>query len=400
MKSFKSLRSRYRTSPPRKFVLMLSMMGIFYVILVMFVAAILYLMLFPVLSGSAYPTPVPLSPPKQITSSSLPLREIWRWSGLVASTPNDPPKIIIKDNMIILAIEEGGSSHDQKIIALDVETGIKIWETKATFDRPDSLTVDDERVYAAYLEDVRAFDLKTGRKLWTGAKQRWGKRGGLNVYVQDGQVEVYDLDVTYSSPMNSKLFFIDSQTGASLNTVEWGGIFFHRGNLYYSSPWLKGGFQNWIVAGNDEVDNIWKRDFRSLVRRWPIFVDDVMYLDAGDIYALNPETGDIYWQYILSGKDYYPYNNCLISKVTYGNDLIYTIKSDATLVGLEPHVGDEVGSLSVSPPPAYRNASGDQNGPCNIVVASDKFLAVYYSDSDEVIVFEQETQVGDENENK
>lgn len=376
---------------------MLSMMGIFYVILVMLVAVILYLILFPVISGSAYPTLVPLSPPKQITSNSLPLREIWRRAGVVASTVNDPPKIIIKDNMIILAVEEGGSSYDQKILTLDTQTGTKLWETKATFERPDSLAVDNERVYVAYLEDVRAFDLKTGQKLWTGAKQRWGKRGGLNVYVQDNQVEVYDLDVTYSSPMNSNLFIVNPQTGETLSTIEWGGIFFRRDNLYYSSPWERGGFQNWIVARNDEVDNVWRRDFEGLVRRWPIFVADVMYLDAGDIYALNPETGDIYWQYKLSGKDYYPFNNCLIPKVAYGAGLLYTIKSDAALVGLDPQTGDEVGSLTVSPPPMYRDISGDQSGPCNIVAASDKFLAVYYSDSSEVIVFEHETSIRDEN---
>lgn len=302
--------------------------------------------------------------------------------------------------MIILAAEvETGRSENQTIIAFDADTGSQIWASRPTFDRPHSLAVDDERVYVSYLMEVWALDLKSGERLWTGAKQDQWKRGGLNVYLQDSRVEVYDLDLA-NSPANSYLFFLDPKTGITLETIEWGGIFFHHDDFYYSSPSFRNSFQNWIGAKRlrAKFDVIWETDFSGGVRRWPIVVNDIMYLDAYDIYAVNPETGDIYWQYKIQGitnqetdPPTWYYTNYFVSKMAYGANTIYLVESDGSVVGLEPETGHEKGKIKITPSPNYFNSENRFNyNICHTIAASDEFVAVYYGDSQELIVFKQE----------
>lgn len=346
-------------------------------------------------------TATPPSPSKQVVANTLPLQELWRWSGEVSYGNNDPPELIIQKNLVLLAITaREPTRYRAKLIALDAQTGKLIWETEPTFEWPDSLYADGERVYVSYSRYVQAFDLATGQELWRGVEQSTYKKGGLHVYATEAQVEVYDID-TARYPLNSRQFILDAKTGATIGVNEWSGLFFQQNNIYYVSSLIAGSFGKGMIAKDKESsDTLWRLDTTGLVRRWPIVVDNRMYLDAGDIYALNPDTGEVYWLFedqavIVPKTDYVDkrYENKLIAKIAYGGDTLYFIRSDGAVVGLNPRTGEPTGIIELEPQPNYYDSDGDFTDTAYLIAASDEFVTVYYNDSQELIAFKRQDVV-------
>ncbi len=166
--------------------------------------------------------PTPTSPPKQITTNSLPLNELWRWSGYVN-------EILIKNDKIIVVSSE---QEGRRIKVFDARTGNLIWESPPTFENVDSLAVDNKNVYGGYTQYVQAFDLETGQKLWKGAQQSKYKKGALYVYAQEERIEVYDASSNW--PFDERMFVLDAETGETVETLEWPRIFLNNNKMIYS----------------------------------------------------------------------------------------------------------------------------------------------------------------------
>ena len=340
----------------------------------------------------------PPSPSKQVVANTLSLQELWRWSGVVPYGRNHPPKLIIQKNLVILAItDREATRYTNKLIALDAQTGTLIWETKPTFEGPDSLYADQERVYVSYLRYVQAFDLATGQELWRGAQQSTYKKGGLHVYASESQVKVYDTDTTRYS-LNSRQFILDAKTGETKNVNDWPGLFFEQNNIYYASDLIGGSFGAGMIAKDKgSSDTLWRLDTTGLVRQWPIIVENMMYLDAGDIYAFHPDTGETYWIFEdtdviepKSGSVDKRYKNTLIARIAYGGNRLYFIRSDGAVVGLNPKTGQPTGIIEIEPRPNFYESDGLFKDTAYLIAASDQFVAVYYNDSDELIVFKRQ----------
>jgi hypothetical protein len=58
-------------------------------------------------------------------------------------------------------------------------------------------------------------------------------------------------------------------------------------------------------------------------------------------------------------------------------------------VGLDAKTGQEVGHIEITPSPTYYDEEGIFQDTLNTIVASDKYVAAYYGDSQELIVFER-----------
>ncbi len=212
-----------------------------YGLLIIFIGAIIIHEFFSPLTGikfSITPTksPTPTAPAKQIMANSLPLQEIWRWSGLMPWGINEPPRIVIKKDMIVLLSVAKTRPYKTKIIALDARTGNLIWESRPISGAPDSLAVDKDNIYAGYPTYVGAYDLKTGQWLWRGAQQSRGRRGRLYVYATGERIEVYDYNVNEFPPHN-RLFILDAETGITTETIDWSALFFRQANIYYTNFW-------------------------------------------------------------------------------------------------------------------------------------------------------------------
>jgi outer membrane protein assembly factor BamB len=346
--------------------------------------------------GYGIPTPTPTPIPKQIGGNSLPLKEIWRQSIRVTLGYGDSPKLLLQNELIILAVE-AEHADNQRTIALDCQTGTLVWETKPVIFRPDSIISDENKIYVGYSNYVKALDLKTGQELWQGLQQSEWKKGSLYVYVRDKQLEVYDIDMK-DFPVNTKLWILDSSTGETLNKLEIPTIFFQDTDSYYLSNHIGDSFGAGLIAEDKATGaELWLLHTTSHVKRWPIIIDDLMYLDAGDVYAVNLRNGKIRWLYKDAGtitpgtKDVHGrYVNSLISKIAYGKDVLYFVKSDGTIVGLNPDTGQEIGKIEVSPPPVFYDEEGFlRQGIYYLITASDKYIAAYYGDSQELIVFER-----------
>lgn len=315
-----------------------------------------------------------IAPSKQIIESSLPLQEIWRWSGIVKPSQSMPNLVVIDDRIIVV----GRKTSDEEIMVFDALTGKLIWKRKPLPRKGSqtshfrSVNADNERIYIGTLDNVQAFDLETGQLLWTGAEQPWLKHGTLHVYPKGNQLEAY-------SYYDYLVYMLNASTGDLLEKNEYPDVIIKNGDIVF------GEFRHNTIWAKD-VENqqtLWKRDIGKLVQPWLIFVDDVMYFSAGaesgidnrQIFALSSETGEIIWK-TPEG---------FISNIALGKNTLYAIQGDATIVGLDPKTGQVQGQIKMSPPRTYQDDGNWKTA--YTIAASDEFVAVHYYNSRELVVF-------------
>lgn len=333
--------------------------------------------LFFIACGILQPTPTRDVQTKQVVDNNLPLYELWRWSGEIGTSSDEPPKIIIQGESVLAYVDR------RTIVCFDAHTGNIIWQQK--FPNLASIAADTERVYVGGIEDVIAYHLKTGEIIWQ--KQLYKpRRGSLYVYLQENQLEVYDYDSAKPvGEREKKVFFLETGTGNIQHTIERPNLFFRYGDIYYSRVYKD--FDNILVAYKKTTTLVlWQR--KLYASRWPILANNVMFIEDNGIYALNPETGELYWQtekpYSVdrdTGEISLEPQNLFISNISYGNGLIYAINGNASITGFDYKTGQKVGSIEIRP-------MQTQNGVYYILATSDDFLAAYYDSSQELIVFE------------
>jgi len=329
---------------------------------------------------SPTPTPQIISPPKQITAASLPLQEVWRWSGTIRSL--DSPNLILGDHHVVLAAFDG---QETKVVVLDISTGAVIWTDRYTpSERPNnfwSLHADEERVYVGSGVYVEAFDIETGHLLWQGGEVRSGWHGSRNVYPKANQVDVY----LYID--DHILYTLDKQTGETLSVIEQPRLLFRLDGVDYEA----GAHRAEIVAKDSLTHQVlWQQNLKGKSwQLWPIAGNDILYLAAGadygvadrQIFALSTKTGEIIWQSPAS----------FASNIALSRKMVLAIQGDAAIVALDPETGNQVGQIVMQPALTYQ-AVGSQRKGDYLVAASDKFVAVYYKNSQELIVLQWEDE--------
>jgi len=317
---------------------------------------------------AASPTSIPLSPSKQVIETDLPLREIWRWTGTIDSGP----MIVFAEDKLVLASWE---YEGHRILVFDAQTGNLLWGSEP-IPNLRSLHVDGERVYAGAIKNVQAYDIENGQLLWEGAGQPKFKRGGLAVYPNGEYLEAYD-------SIEGKLTVLDAQTGETVDIVEQPQTILRKDENYYSRNCVS--TYCYFNLSNPSENRLWQNRFDGLPQIWPIFIDDLVYIgtDAG-IYAIDIESGDIVWQ----SKDTY------VTNIAAGDGLIYAISEDASIVGLDAKTGQLAGRVEIEPKRTYQDDEDLGYNTYYNIAASDKYLAAYYDNSGELIIFEEKD--GDE----
>lgn len=317
------------------------------------------------------------TPSKQITIDSLPLQELWYWSftGRVEHLE------ITRENLIVLHVSGTMGDH---LVALDAETGRLVWEKSFIF-HINALSADAERVYVGGINKVQAYSASDGQKLWVW-EQPSKHRGALYVYAQGDYLEAYNYDAQ-KSPSLTGVFTLDAQSGEPLVTKDYSDIFLQRENIIYTQT--SGGF-----TARDKItdEKLWQFDAGGRLQRWPIFVDNIMYLEIRGperkIYAVDAKCGTTYWQ--SNEGAFLDPDTTFVSKMTYGAKMIYVLRQGGAIVGLDHQTGQEVGRLEVSPPSVYIEDGVTRNFTYDRIAASGQFVAVYYDDSRELIVFKRQ----------
>ncbi len=99
---------------------------------------------------------------------------------------------------------------------------------------------------------------------------------------------------------------------------------------------------------------------------------------GGQLLGIDVTTGNIIWR--STGLSF-------VTGSAKQDNLIYAIRVDAAIVALYPETGVEAGRIEISP-----NRTIEDDGGYVLhyaIAASDDYLAAYYGNSQELIVFEK-----------
>jgi outer membrane protein assembly factor BamB len=120
---------------------------------------------------------------------------------------------------------------------------------------------------------------------------------------------------------------------------------------------------------------IWQIDVRNCVKFWPDSVDSVKVFSTatGDLFAADIVTGEVLWRYP---------KKCYLNSAVMGG-IVYAVREDGILVGINQKTGNEVGTIEFSPV-----GKSDSAIPTYWVATDGKQLFAYFGDSQELIAFQ------------
>jgi len=327
-------------------------------------------------SGALHPpaTSTPQFPAlsKQITSNTLPLVERWRWSDNINNLSISRPAVAVTEDQVIILKREDA---EQRVMVFDIHTGDYVWESE-DIANIRSVATDDERVYIGTITYVQAFDLETGQELWRGAEQPSMKKGGFVVYAKEDQVEAYDI----SEPV---VYILDPITGQTIDEIP-KLLFFRWNGVDYSI--VRG--EHLLLEARNAMNNekLWSNAFPGYIGGRPVFSGDTMLLTSrGQIFGVKAKTGEIIWQ--TANPETTFTHPVYITGVALQDDLAYALRYDAAIVGFNPDTGEQIGIVEMMPGHTLEDDKGEVKH--YTIVTSDKYVVVYYGNSQELIVFER-----------
>lgn len=326
-----------------------------------------------ILPPSPSPTPTPLAPKKIFESSDLSVNELWQKSGDVYVS-EDPPMVLTANKIIV------GFEFDRKITAFASQTGNVLWDI--SFKGPLwSISVDTEAVYAV-TDGIEAYTLDTGQSLWRNENAKTGRHGGHWLDVTPSSLNYYFHQNVTTSKIYNALQKLDKLTGQVQDKfVEERDVYFRQGEIKYIFERNQNQFSA-IDTTNDQV--LWVLNIDEYPQRLPIVLDQVMYFITKEpnnvkdrkrtIYAINLTTGDVRWS--IQKK--------IISNVAIGQGSIFAISDEGNILAWDIDTAKPIGEIIITP-----QIQGDRKYQNRYSVnANDQFLAAYYGDSQQLVVFE------------
>ncbi len=145
-----------------------------------------------------------VSPQTQIVKNSLPLNRISSWSvqGHVYHIK------VVDQNLVVF---KAGLT----LTVLDATSEQFIFQGIA---QSRSLDADRKRAYVGFIDDVLAYDLRTGKIVWQYQQRPPKGRGGMHVFVEGDRLKVFSQST--SSRFIKNIFILDAQTGDLLSKEE------------------------------------------------------------------------------------------------------------------------------------------------------------------------------------
>ena len=315
------------------------------------------------------PTPKVIAPSKQITSNTLPLEERWRWSGI----SNSVSKLAIAITKNRIAIIEG-VGFEQRVHVFDVHTGNSLWTNQSKETGIRSITADERRIYIGTITDVQAFDLESGERLWQGAVQPSLHRGGFAVFCDGDWVLAYD-------GIEPDLYILNAATGQTIQKITNPDLFYRWNDKV---DYLLNKSHRYLEAQDIQTGKkLWGQQFAgTIIDTAPVFFENTMILKIAHqfrgLVGVDIKSGNIKWE--ISDKFRF-------LDVAGLDNLAYALRYDASIVGLNPETGEQVGVIEMTP-----NRTGEDDGGFATyygITTSDRYAVVYYGNSQELIVFER-----------
>lgn len=233
---------------------------------------------------------------------------------------------------------------------IDKETGEKIWELSGrdTSDYVHGLTMSDKFIFAASgIDPIRVFalDPETGKLIWEKSGE-YPSRSLVDVIYQNGKLYVL---------FTTDIYVLNADTGETLQKLRVGAPSYDRPTYdmdsLFMNPqkgiWsinLSNGVLNWAftpecILLQDEGPTRQGRYFLYA----PTPSTENVYVTGGcrKVFGLDKQTGMVKWEY--DNK-----NEGTISRMAILDDIGYIMFTDGTILGLDLETGTEVGRLTTS----------------------------------------------------
>jgi outer membrane protein assembly factor BamB len=194
---------------------------------------------------------------------------------------------------------------DNDVLALNKDTGNVVWRFEAEHSIWGQPVYQDEVLYVASLDkNLYALNAANGELIWTaeftGEADTPGSSGSLP------SQPVIDGDTIYVSSFDEKIHAIDLDSGVEkwsndAEDVVWGAPAVADGRVFF------GDINGKIYAVTTAGEPLWQAQAKGLIQTAPIEHNGIVYfvsglldsddeVDAGEILALDAETGAEVWQ--------------------------------------------------------------------------------------------------------
>ena len=312
----------------------------------------------------------PIVTSRIIVGNSLPVFEKWRLKKLIPST--DLPQMHAISNHLVV---EGRSNGLLKstVQVFNTQNGGLEWEIS---DLPMIyiIVTDPDRVYLAIQYQLRAYDLNSGILSWESEQIPTNKIYHMDI--ENGKVILYSVEDKWGS-REQVVRVVDAKNGKILETKRFQVQDDLR--LLCDSPTNNYWIGSEIIQAERKSDNkvVWQARVKSPgVGCLPTLQGLVIGISGygfTNIYAVDALSGYIVW--IYSEK--------IISNVTQVGEILYAIRDDGDLVGIDLYSGKEIGSVIFS---QKRNPDGGISE-AYVISSYDNSLYAYWGDSQEIIAF-------------
>jgi len=265
----------------------------------------------------------------------------------------------IKKSHLQWGVVDGGRLYlcADDVYCLDIATGRLLWEFKTFGTHASAPVVDDGRLYFQ-CGGLYALDAATGSVLWEFWTKDWATAapavGAGRVYAPAGGV-MYCLDAASgkrlwsvttgplaSPPIvhDSRLFFCFEETAVCMDAesgqVLWRSEIDSRGQLAYAPGYLLSvGSAGLVRAHRVSTGEVqWQLATNVPLVHLSVSEDGHLYISAGVLYCVNPETGDSLWTFNAENifvRDAYAFDQHVIAR-TWSNELLVIVMRDGSLV--------------------------------------------------------------------
>ena len=329
------------------------------------------------MDNRSVPSDRPAISRRSIEEVELSLGENWRISGLKSPYIDITTGLVASDGKVCILVHEGGGVAPYRIIVLDSSTGNRLWESEK-LPHVHSLVADSQKLVIAVNWNIVAYDLSSGNLLWKSEKLPDHTRYRLLPSISQNVI-LYSIDDTqikwenvlrYYDKASGNLMKID-RLASEPNTF-----------LIWRTPavdyWTNNQNKIWSTSRMTSL-TVWEAPIEGPFNHWPIIVyRDKLIISTGifpTARAIDKADGIPLWDY----------EHELVSNLILHGDMIYGIRTDASLISIDPETGDQIGQVSMTP----RGTEFGSRTTAYWVAAFDDMVYTYYGDSRELIAFRQ-----------
>jgi PKD repeat protein len=225
-------------------------------------------------------------------------------------------------------------SNDNKLYALDAETGTYQWSYSTNHPVQSSPAVVNDVVYVGSSDNhVYAIDALTGAYIWDSTTGLWGITSspaianGL-VYIGGNDYKVYAFNVVtgaqiwsyqtngsvqsspavadgilYVGSFDGNLYALDAGTGAQIWRYLTGGIVTSSPSVVNGTVYIGSSDYNVYALDARTGTYLWNYSTGGPVQSSPAVTNGVFYVGSSDgkVYALDADTGTVIWSYLTTG---------------------------------------------------------------------------------------------------